>query len=87
MPENSAASGSDYSLSNLSSDATGEEAQLSTPNVLSTGGGATWGDVYQKLQSTGLVSIGGRGTSLGVGGLMTGGWLIHFFCPSGIHSD
>ncbi len=30
-------------------------------------------DVYQKLESTGLISIGGRGTSLGVGGLVTGG--------------
>ena len=48
-------------------------APLSSSTILSTGGGATWGDVYQKLDPTGLISVGGRGTSLGVGGLITGG--------------
>ena len=53
------------SFSNLSSDTPGENAPLNSPNILSAGGGATWGDVYKKLDSTGLISIGGRGTSLG----------------------
>ena len=43
-------------------------------SILSASGGATWGDVYRKLDKTGLIAIGGRGTSLGVGGLITGGW-------------
>ena len=53
------------SFSNLSSDTPGGNAPLKSPNILSAGGGATWGDVYKKLDSTGLISIGGRGTSLG----------------------
>lgn len=53
------------SFSNLSSDTTAENAPLTSPKILSAGGGATWGDVYRKLDSTGLISIGGRGTSLG----------------------
>ena len=77
----SGSSNSDYSSSNLSSDAAGEKIPLSTPNILSAGGGATWGDVYQKLESTGLISIGGRGTSLGVGGLITGGWFTPLAYP------
>ena len=84
VPSNSASSTSDYSFSNLSSDTAGETNSMSTPNILSVGGGATWGDVYQKLESTGLISIGGRGTSLGVGGLLTGGQLIVFPCPSSL---
>ena len=64
-PNNSDPSVSVQSLSNLSSDTTGENFPLNSPNILSAGGGATWGDVYKKLESTGLISIGGRGTSLG----------------------
>ncbi|KAL9071727.1 MAG: hypothetical protein Q9161_003991 [Pseudevernia consocians] len=64
-PNNPAPSVSDQSFSNLSSDTTSEKAPLNSPNTLSAGGGATWGDVYKKLDSTGLISIGGRGTSLG----------------------
>ena len=52
-------------FSNLSTDTKDEKASLSSPNTLSAGGGATWGDVYKKLDSTGLISVGGRGTSLG----------------------
>ena len=52
-------------FSNLSTDTEGEQASLNSPNTLSAGGGATWGDVYKKLDSTGLISVGGRGTSLG----------------------
>ena len=56
---------SDQSFSNPSTDTMSEKASLHSPNTLSAGGGATWGDVYKKLDSTGLISIGGRGTSLG----------------------
>ena len=82
VPNSSGSSNSDYSSSYLSSDATGEKIPLSTSRILSAGGGATWGDVYQNLEFTGLISIGGRGTSLGVGGLTTGGWLIPLACSS-----
>ena len=37
------------------------------------GAGAIWGEVYQKMDSLGLVVVGGRGASIGVGGLLTGG--------------
>lgn len=82
VPDSSGSSNSDYSFPYLSVDAAGEKFPLSTPKILSAGGGATWGDVYQKLEFTGLISIGGRGTSLGVGGLTTGGWFIPLACPS-----
>ncbi len=37
------------------------------------GAGAIWGDVYRKMDSLGLAVVGGRGSSIGVGGLLTGG--------------
>lgn len=58
-PNDSGPSGSDYTSSNVSTEVTSETAPLSTLNILSAGGGATWGDVYLKLESTGLISIGG----------------------------
>lgn len=64
-PNSSDPSVSVQSLSNLSSDTTGEKSSSHSLNILSAGGGVTWGDVYKKLDSTGLISIGGRGTSLG----------------------
>lgn len=41
--------------------------------VAFVGAGAIWGDVYRKMDSLGLAVIGGRGSSIGVGGLLTGG--------------
>ena len=76
-----ASPGSDYNVSSVSTELTDGNSSLSTPNILSAGGGATWGDVYQKLESTGLISVGGRGTSLGVGGLTTGGWSFSNLVP------
>ena len=73
--------GSDYTVSSVSTKLTDENSSLSFPNILSAGGGGTWGDVYQKLESTGLISIGGRGTSLGIGGLITGGWSFSSLVP------
>ena len=43
------------------------------PPVVSVGGGAIWSQVYEKLTPHLLTAIGGRGASLGVGGLLTGG--------------
>ena len=67
VPKFSTLSGDDPYFSHSSQSTTGE-------SILSVDGGATWGDVYRKLDKTGLIAIGGRGTSLGVGGLITGGW-------------
>ena len=74
VPKISTLSGNDPSFSQSSQSATGED-------LLSADGGATWGDVYRKLDKTGLIAIGGRGTSLGVGGLITGGWFISGLVP------
>lgn len=41
--------------------------------IASVGAGAVWGDVYRKMDSLGLAVIGGRGSTIGVGGLLTGG--------------
>ena len=41
--------------------------------VAFVGAGAAWGDVYQKTDSLGLAVVGGRGSTIGVGGLLTGG--------------
>lgn len=45
--------------------------------TVSIGTGARWGDVYLALQERGLVVVGGRVASVGVGGLILGGTLIH----------
>lgn len=42
------------------------------------GAGATWGRVYERLEAQGLAVVGGRLTSVGVGGLLLGGGLSHF---------
>lgn len=44
-------------------------------SVVSVGSGSKWGDVYQIMDSYGLAVIGGRGSTIGVGGLTTGGKL------------
>lgn len=41
--------------------------------IASVGAGAIWGEVYQKTDSLNLSVVGGRGASIGVGGLLTGG--------------
>ena len=74
VPKFSILSGNEASFSHSSRSTTGK-------NLLSADGGATWGDVYRKLDKTGLIAIGGRGTSLGVGGLITGGWSNPWFGP------
>lgn len=53
-----------------------QSTNTSDSPIVSIGGGATWGDVYDKLTPLNLVAVGGRGASLGVGGLITGGWSL-----------
>ena len=45
--------------------------------VTSVGAGATWGDVYQKLDERDLAVSGGRVSQVGVGGLTLGGKITH----------
>lgn len=48
--------------------------------TVSVGAGATFGAVYSYLSSHNLIAVGGRGESLGLGGLLTGGG-VGFFGP------
>lgn len=50
--------------------------------VARVGAGAKWGAVYTELEKTNKTVVGGRLTSVGVGGLLLGGGLSHF---SGLH--
>ena len=42
-------------------------------SVASVGAGAIWGDVYRQMDAMNLTVVGGRGSSIGIGGLLTGG--------------
>lgn len=42
-------------------------------SVASVGAGAIWGDVYRRMDALNLTVVGGRGSSIGIGGLLTGG--------------
>ncbi|KAL8755064.1 MAG: hypothetical protein Q9184_004908 [Pyrenodesmia sp. 2 TL-2023] len=42
-------------------------------SVASVGAGAIWGDVYRKMDAWNMTVVGGRGSSIGIGGLLTGG--------------
>ena len=41
--------------------------------IASVGGGAVWSDVYREMDSLGFAVVGGRGSTIGMGGLLTGG--------------
>ena len=58
----------------LSSNISETETQTSKSDsiVVSVGGGASWGDFYTELQPSNITPVGGRGLTLGVGGLLTG---------------
>lgn len=51
-------------------------------SVARVGAGAKWGAVYAELEKSNRTVVGGRLTSVGVGGLLLGGGLSHF---SGMH--
>ena len=42
-------------------------------SVASAGAGALWGDVCHEMDALDLTVVGGRGSSIGIGGLLTGG--------------
>ena len=56
------------------------EAISSNTAVVSVGAGATFGSLYAYLNAYNLIAVGGRGDSLGLGGLLTGGG-VGFFGP------
>ncbi|KAG8532442.1 uncharacterized protein KY384_002319 [Bacidia gigantensis] len=55
--------------------------------IVSVGAGAIWGEVYKKTDSLGLSVVGGRGASIGVGGLLTGGGISYFSARKGFACD
>jgi hypothetical protein len=63
------ANGVTIDLKNLN----GTEFLTSKKSVVSVGPGARWGAVYDFLQPYKLTVVGGRGTSIGVGGYLLGG--------------
>jgi FAD/FMN-containing dehydrogenase len=46
-------------------------------SIVSVGAGSIWGDVYRRADALGIAVVGGRGSSIGVGGLTLGG--MHLF--------
>lgn len=54
--------------------ATTSSADTTSNIIVSVGGGAVWGDLSKKLQPMNIAVVGGRGLSLGLGRLTTGGW-------------
>ncbi|PQE22371.1 FAD linked oxidase domain-containing protein [Rutstroemia sp. NJR-2017a WRK4] len=63
------ANGVTIDLTNLN----GIEFLTSDKSIVSVGPGARWGAVYDFLQPHNLTVVGGRGTSIGVGGYLLGG--------------
>ena len=55
---------------------------VESESLVRVGAGLTWGPVYSELEKRNLTVVGGRLTSVGVGGLTLGGGLSHF---SGMH--
>jgi FAD/FMN-containing dehydrogenase len=49
--------------------------------------GATWDDVYTTLEPLGVMTAGGRSSSVGVGGLTTGGGISYFSPGHGFVCD
>ncbi|KAF2238005.1 FAD binding domain protein [Viridothelium virens] len=56
-------------------------------NQVIVGAGASWGQVYRKLDPLGLAIPGGRHSQVGVGGLTLGGGLSHFSGHVGLACD
>ena len=51
------------------------------------GPAADWGDVYKALEPHGVMTTGGRASSVGVGGLVLGGGISHFSLEHGLVCD
>ncbi|KAL8761027.1 MAG: hypothetical protein Q9184_002816 [Pyrenodesmia sp. 2 TL-2023] len=55
--------------------------------TITFGSGQRWGQVYNYLNNTGVIAVGGRSPDVGVGGLMLGGGMPYFSSLYGIVSD
>ncbi|KAL8904440.1 MAG: hypothetical protein Q9207_003269 [Kuettlingeria erythrocarpa] len=55
--------------------------------TITFGSGQRWGQVYEYLNNTGVIAVGGRSPDVGVGGLMLGGGMPYFSSLYGIVSD
>ncbi|KAF2196238.1 FAD-binding domain-containing protein [Delitschia confertaspora ATCC 74209] len=58
-----------------------------TNNLVKVSGGAIWSEVYSVLEAAGLSTTGGRVSSVGVGGLLTGGGISYFSGRKGLACD
>ncbi|KAJ7227653.1 hypothetical protein C8J57DRAFT_1388729 [Mycena rebaudengoi] len=56
-------------------------------SMVSLGPGSSWGDVYGKLDPLGVTALGGRTSSVGVGGLLMGGGISFLSAEQGFASD
>lgn len=50
-------------------------------SAVSVGSGNTWTNVYSVLEKRGLLTIGGRAGSVGVGGFVLGGKFLYYVLP------
>ncbi|CAE7192935.1 hypothetical protein PTNB85_06346 [Pyrenophora teres f. teres] len=55
--------------------------------VVSIGPAANWGDVFKTLEPYGIMTTGGRASSVGVGGLVLGGGISYFSPEHGLVCD
>ncbi|KAF2164260.1 hypothetical protein M409DRAFT_25603 [Zasmidium cellare ATCC 36951] len=56
-------------------------------STASVGPGAEWGDVYSALDKLGVMVVGGRSTTIGVGGLTLGGGNSYYAARYGLACD
>ncbi|KAF1963610.1 oxidoreductase FAD-binding protein [Byssothecium circinans] len=56
-------------------------------SIVSIGAGSIWGDVYRRMDELGIAVVGGRGSSVGVGGLTLGGGISYFSARKGFAGD
>ncbi|KAH7013884.1 hypothetical protein EDB80DRAFT_836090 [Ilyonectria destructans] len=62
-------------------------AMKADETIVSVGGGATWGEVYEYLDPLGVAVPGGRVANVGVGGLTIGGGISYFSGRHGFVCD
>ncbi|OAL46185.1 FAD binding domain-containing protein [Pyrenochaeta sp. DS3sAY3a] len=56
-------------------------------NLVSVGPGARWNDVFSVLEPLGVITTGGRSSTVGVGGLTLGGGISYFSPEHGLICD
>jgi FAD/FMN-containing dehydrogenase len=56
-------------------------------SLVKVGPGATWDDVFTTLEPLGVITTGGRSSSVGVGGLTLGGGISYYSAEHGLICD